>query len=66
MVRIASDAFVFIVNKNNPVSDITIDQIRGIYSGKITNWKELGGKNIPIAAMRLADRSRKDNGQHTY
>ncbi|MBR6487847.1 MAG: substrate-binding domain-containing protein [Clostridiales bacterium] len=51
MVRIASDAFVFIVNENNPVSDITIDQIRGIYSGKIKNWKELGGKNIPIAAM---------------
>lgn len=51
MVRIASDAFVFIVNENNPVSDLTVDQIRGIYSGKITNWKELGGKNIPIAAM---------------
>ena len=51
MVQIGSDAFVFIVNETNPVSDITIEQIRGIYSGKITNWKELGGKNIPIAAM---------------
>jgi len=51
MVQIASDAFVFIVNETNPVSDITIEQIRGIYSGKIRNWKELGGKNIPIAAM---------------
>lgn len=51
MVQIGSDAFVFIVNQNNPVSDITIDQIRGIYSGRITNWKELGGKNVPIAAM---------------
>ena len=51
MVQIGSDAFVFIVNETNPVSDLTIDQIRGIYSGKITNWKELGGKNIPIAAM---------------
>ena len=61
MVRIASDAFVFIVNKNNPVSDITIDQIRGIYSGKITNWKELGGKNIPIAAMRR----NKNSGSQT-
>lgn len=52
MVQIGSDAFVFIVNANNPVDDITIDQIKGIYSGKITNWSELGGGNIPIAAMR--------------
>ena len=51
MVQIGSDAFVFIVNETNPVSDLTIDQIRGIYSGRIKNWKELGGKNIPIAAM---------------
>lgn len=51
MVQIGSDAFVFIVNENNPVTDITVDQIRGIYSGKITNWSELGGRNMPIAAM---------------
>ncbi len=51
MVQIASDAFVFIVNDSNPVSDLTVDQIRGIYSGRIKNWKEVGGKNIPIAAM---------------
>ena len=52
MVEIGKDAFVFIVNDDNPVSDITVDQIRGIYSGEITNWKELGGPNKPIAAMR--------------
>jgi phosphate transport system substrate-binding protein len=52
MVPIGSDAFVFIVNNNNPVSDITIQQIQGIYSGEITNWSELGGYNMPIAAMR--------------
>ena len=52
MVQIGSDAFVFIVNANNPVDDITVDQIRGIYSGQITNWSELGGNDIPIAAMR--------------
>ena len=51
MVPIGTDAFVFIVNSSNPVSDITTDQIRGIYSGKITNWSELGGDNVPIAAM---------------
>lgn len=52
MVRIASDAFVFIVNPNNPVDDITLDDVRGIYSGEITNWKELGGNNRQIAAMQ--------------
>jgi phosphate transport system substrate-binding protein len=51
MVPIGHDAFVFIVNSNNPVNGITTDQIRGIYSGQITNWSELGGKNMPIAAM---------------
>lgn len=61
MVPIGSDAFVFIVNNNNPVSDITIPQIQGIYSGEITNWKELGGKNQPIAAMRR----NKNSGSQT-
>ncbi len=45
---IGYEAFVFIVNKKNPVSDVTIDQLRGIYTGNITNWKELGGKDREI------------------
>lgn len=61
MVPIGSDAFVFIVNDSNPVNNITIEQIRGIYSGEIKNWKELGGKDIPIAAMRR----NKNSGSQT-
>ena len=61
LVPIGSDAFVFIVNDSNPVDNITIDQIKGIYSGEIRNWKELGGKNIPIAAMRR----NKNSGSQT-
>jgi phosphate transport system substrate-binding protein len=45
---IGREGFVFFVNKNNPVDSLTVDQLRGIYSGAITNWREVGGKNEPI------------------
>lgn len=41
--EIALDAFVFIVNKNNPVTALTTEQIRNIYTSKITNWEQVGG-----------------------
>lgn len=41
-----SEAFVFFVNQNNPLNDISLDQIRGIYSGKIKNWSKLGVDGI--------------------
>lgn len=50
-VPIGYDAFVFLVNSGNPVDGLTSEQIRGIYSGKYTNWSEFGGKNIPINAL---------------
>lgn len=46
--HIAKDAFVFIVNANNPVKNLTIKQIQDIYMGEITNWKQVGGKDAPI------------------
>ena len=48
MIPVAREAFVFIVNKNNPVETLTSEQIRDIYSGQITNWKEVGGNDEPI------------------
>ncbi|MCL2347666.1 MAG: substrate-binding domain-containing protein [Planctomycetaceae bacterium] len=39
----AKDAFVFIANRNNPVRDLTLEQVRDIFSGKITQWKKVGG-----------------------
>ncbi|MBQ7613189.1 MAG: PstS family phosphate ABC transporter substrate-binding protein [Spirochaetaceae bacterium] len=48
MYPIGYEAFVFIVNSKNPVSNISIQQIRDIYSGKITRWSELGGNNAKI------------------
>ena len=45
---IALDAFVFILNIENPVNNLTVDQIIGIYTGNITNWQDVGGINAAI------------------
>ena len=42
------EAFVFFVHKDNPINSLTAEQIRDIYSGKITNWKEVGGSDEEI------------------
>ena len=44
----AKEAFVFFVPSTNPVSNLSQEQIRGIYSGRIRNWKEVGGPDIAI------------------
>ncbi len=49
---IGADAFVFFVHKDNPIDNLTSEQIRKIYSGEITNWKDAGGKNEKIAAFQ--------------
>ena len=56
-LEITKEAFVFLINKNNPVQSLTIEQIKGIYSGEITNWKELGGDDAPISAYQRNDDS---------
>jgi len=48
---VAWDALVVIVHPDNPVENISFDQIRGVYLGKITNWKQLGGNDAPIRLM---------------
>ena len=51
-VEIGKEGFVFFVNKDNPVDNLTSQQIRDIYSGKITNWKEVGGNDEEILAFQ--------------
>lgn len=59
---IARDAIAVIVNPENPVSELTLKQISDIYSGKITNWQEVGGEDRPIVRL-----SRETNsGTHVY
>lgn len=47
---IGYDAVAVFVNRENPVNDLTKEQLKGIFTGKITNWKQVGGKDAPIAA----------------
>ena len=48
---LAYDGIAIIVNPENPVKDLTIEQIADIYTGKITNWKELGGNDAEIVLI---------------
>lgn len=59
---VARDAIGIIVSPDNPVSQLTRQQLSDIYSGKITNWKELGGEDRPI--VRLSRES--NSGTHVY
>jgi len=52
MTPIAKDGFVFITHKDNPVDSLTVEQIQDIYAGKITNWKQVGGEDLKIAAYQ--------------
>lgn len=56
-ILIAKDGIAVIVNSNNPVSDVTMDQIKKIFSGEITSWKDLGGKDHPITVIIREDGS---------
>lgn len=59
---VAIDALAVIVHLDNPVSELTIQQIADIYIGRITNWQEVGGLNEPIVLL-----SRETNsGTHVY
>lgn len=52
LTPIGREAFVFFVNVNNPVTGLTVEQIRRIYTGEITNWREVGGKRQRIHAYQ--------------
>lgn len=61
LTPIGKEAFVFFVNTKNNIDNVTLQQIKGIYSGDITNWSEIGGENEPIRAFQRP----QDSGSQT-
>lgn len=61
LTPIGREAFVFFVNASNPVTGLTTEQIRGIYSGEITRWNVVGGGDARIRAFQRP----KDSGSQT-
>jgi phosphate transport system substrate-binding protein len=57
LTPIGKEAFVFFLNKNNPVNGLTTQQIKKIYSGKITNWKQVNGDDNKIRAFQRPENS---------
>lgn len=59
---VAIDALAVVVHPSNPIDKLTIDQLSDLFTGKFTNWKELGGFDAPIVLL-----SRETNsGTHVY
>ena len=57
LTPIAKEAFVFFVNKENPVGGLTIQQVRSIYTKEITNWSKVGGANESIMPYQRPENS---------
>ena len=62
IVPIVKDAFVFFVNTDNPVENLTLEQIQNIYTGNIKNWKDVGGENEKILAYQRPQNSGSQSG----
>ena len=62
IVPVVKEAFVFFVNKENIIDNLTLNQIQDIYSGKITNWKEVGGADAQILAYQRPQNSGSQSG----
>jgi phosphate transport system substrate-binding protein len=52
---IAHDGVSIILHRDNPVKQLSDDQIKAIYTGKITNWKDVGGRDAPITVVNKAE-----------
>ena len=62
VIPVVKEGFVFYVNANNPVENLTTEQIQKIYTGEITNWKSLGGSDEKITAYQRPTNSGSQTG----
>ena len=62
VIPVVKEGFVFYVNDENPIDGLTLEQIKDIYAGKITNWKEVGGKDAKIKAFQRPENSGSQTG----
>lgn len=62
IVPIVKEAFVFFVNKNNPIENLSLSQIQNIYSGRTKNWKDVGGEDKKIDAYQRPESSGSQSG----
>ncbi|MGM9850330.1 MAG: PstS family phosphate ABC transporter substrate-binding protein [Bacilli bacterium] len=65
VTKVVNEGFVFFVNKNNKVDSLTFEEIRKIYSGEITNWKEVGGDDTEIIAYQRPENSGSQTGLYS-
>jgi len=54
---IGRDAIAVIVNKRNPISSLTKQQIKDIFTGKVNNWSQVGGEDVPVKVFTVQDSS---------
>lgn len=66
VVEVVKDAFVFLVNAENPVKSLTQEQLRDIYTGRITNWNKLGGPDSEIIAYQRPNNSGSQTLMYKY
>lgn len=62
---VVKEGFVFYINSENPVESLTLEQIQDIYTGEITNWKEVGGNDAAIRAFQRPDNSGSQTGMYS-
>lgn len=65
-VPVGLEAFVFFVNENNPVENLSVEQVRGIYSGKYTNWSDVGGANRVINPVSRLEGSGSQSAMNAF
>jgi len=58
--KVALDGLSVYVNENNPIKELSVDQLQGIFTGKFKNWKEVGGDDAPITVYS------RENSSGTY